>query len=116
MHTTHDEAYHSHYCEENIYKLAFKYKNLYVEGEDYDSYVVFISNDSKQTPLWDQKLAPVEGQPILWDYHVVFVIRSEEGASVIDLDTNLGYRVPFNEYVQKTFRPDVPLSDPKLAQ
>lgn len=112
----HDEAYHAHYCEENVYKLAYKYKNLICEGEEYDSYVVFISNDAKQTPLWEQNLAPAPGQPVVWDYHVVFMIRSEEGVSVIDLDTTLGYRVPFEEYMKKTFRPDVPLTNEEQIQ
>lgn len=113
---SHEEAYHSHYCEENIYKLAFKYKNLYAEAEDYDSYVVFISNDERAVPLWEQKTAPAFGRETLWDYHVIFVIRSAEGTTVIDLDSNLGYRVPFEEYVKKTFKPDMPMSEKKHEQ
>eukprot|EP01032_Pedospumella_encystans_P011195 gene11195-13033_t len=66
MYSEEDHSYHSHYSEENIYKLAYKYSNqTFEDGE----------------------------------------------AHVIDLDSTLGYRVPFAKYMKDTFHPDAPLAN-----
>lgn len=118
MYSDEDHSYHSHYSEENIYKLAFKYKNQFFDHEDSpnNSFVVFISNEDRHVPLWKQKVGMIEGQPVVWDYHVIFLIRNDEGLSVIDLDSSIGYRVPFDTYVQQTLRPDLQQKDESKQQ
>lgn len=37
-------------------------------------YVIFISSECKRTPVWHQK-AGIDGEPVLWDYHVVLVAK-----------------------------------------
>ncbi len=104
-----DHSYHAHYSEENVYKLAFTYKN----GKfDYDNgseaFVVFISNLTKHVPMWHQRIGPDDELPIMWDYHVIYVLFTDGEANVIDLDSKLGYRVPFEKYMKETFRPESP--------
>ncbi len=112
MYSEEDHSYHSHYSEENIYKLAYKYSNQTFEFKECDSFVVFISNENKHVPMWKQRLSSNEKEPVLWDYHVIYVIPNEDGeAHVIDLDSTLGYRVPFAKYMKETFHPDAPLAN-----
>ncbi|PIL30513.1 hypothetical protein GSI_07213 [Ganoderma sinense ZZ0214-1] len=80
-------VYTSCYCEENIYLLA---QNFLAEAHTqasrglawpWELYVVFISNRRKTVALWSQRLrAP---QVVVWDYHVVLVLRP--AASVPDI-------------------------------
>ncbi len=32
-------------------------------------YVVFVSNECRQVPVWNQRLADSRDEPVLWDYH-----------------------------------------------
>nr|XP_034957346.1 protein N-terminal glutamine amidohydrolase-like [Zootoca vivipara] len=52
------------YCEENVWKLCeyIRNQNLYPLEE---FYAVFISNDRRTVPLWEQR-AGVVGQPVIW--------------------------------------------------
>nr|VWP00499.1 Mitogen-activated protein kinase (EC [Ganoderma boninense] len=85
-----DSVYTSCYCEENIYLLA---QNFLAEAHTQTSrglawpweiYVVFISNRGKTVALWSQKLrAP---QVVVWDYHVVLVLRP--AASIPDIKSH----------------------------
>lgn len=96
--------YQSHYCEENVYKLAEAFVEDVRAGRRPDKgYAVFISNSEKACPIWRQKLS--EGDdPVVWDYHVVFMTKGE-GTSVIDLDTKLGFPCKFDHYAQSSFQP-----------
>jgi len=117
MYSNQDNSYHSHYSEENIYQLAFKYKNqIFDHDGSSESFVVFVSNDNLHVPLWKQRVSPNPDQPVLWDYHVIFLIRSESELTVIDLDSTMGYRVPFETYVKETFRPEFPLTNKDYKQ
>ena len=101
--------YRSHYCEENVYKLAHQYCNQ-TSKNDVSAFVVFVSNEVKQCPIWHQKLAARSGEPVLWDYHVIFCLIPRSNAStsvVIDLDTDMGFPIALMEYIRQSFRPEV---------
>ena len=79
--------YCSLFCEENVYKMAEHFSEcIHNSRQHSDSalgmrttassklYVVFISSESKQTPIWYQK-ACCGNRPVLWDYHVVLVAK-----------------------------------------
>lgn len=43
-------------------------------GEKLSIFAVFVSCESKQTPIWHQKLGSI-GEPVFWDYHVILVAK-----------------------------------------
>jgi hypothetical protein len=88
-------SYQPFYCEENIWQLVCDSRFA-----DRDRQALFIGNERAQVALWEQRLA-AEGEPIIWDYHVVACI---EGA-VWDLDTRLPLPSSLALYLARTFRP-----------
>ncbi|XP_057249137.1 protein N-terminal glutamine amidohydrolase isoform X1 [Beta vulgaris subsp. vulgaris] len=101
-----------YYCEENVYRLCKKLcSSGMADTEGSDLFVVFISNDKKQIPLWHQKASHRADGVILWDYHVICVQRKEDekSAQVWDLDSTLPFPSPLASYVSETFRPSFPL-------
>lgn len=70
--------YCSHFCEENVYKMAASIiDHMRSHRKHFSSaslFVIFISSECKRTPVWHQK-AGIEGEPVLWDYHVVLVAK-----------------------------------------
>jgi len=92
-----EPKYQANYCEENIWHLSNE-----PELEKLEKFAVVISNPAKCFAMWDQKLAAA-GEPVMWDYHVILVTRGEK-LEIWDLDTNLGYPVPAQEWVQKSFQ------------
>ena len=91
-----EPKYQANYCEENIWHLASE-----PELQDQERFVVFISNAGKCFAMWNQKCAP-DGQPVMWDYHVVLVARGED-LKIWDLDTVSGYPLPAQEWVKTSF-------------
>lgn len=95
-----------------MYKLC---KKLCAAGtavaEGSDLFVVFISNDKKQIPLWHQKASHRADGVILWDYHVICVQRkrNEESPQVWDLESTLPCPSPLKSYVAETFCPSFQL-------
>ncbi|KAJ6741811.1 hypothetical protein OIU85_015945 [Salix viminalis] len=62
------------YCEENVYFLLKKLcKDGVADADGSDLFVVFISNDMKQIPLWHQKASTRADGIILWDYHAICI-------------------------------------------
>ncbi|MQL86158.1 hypothetical protein Taro_018686 [Colocasia esculenta] len=98
------------YCEENIYFLC-KQLSLFgiAESEGHDLFVVFISNEEKQVPLWHQKASKRVDGLVVWDYHVICIqSRRREGdihPIVWDLDSTLPFPLPLNRYMAETFQP-----------
>ncbi|TVU19225.1 hypothetical protein EJB05_35363, partial [Eragrostis curvula] len=96
--------------EENIYMLC---KELIRTGVadpgGTDLYVVFISNEGKQVPLWHQKASHSDDGFICWDYHVICIqSRRNKGEAfdlVWDLDSNLPFPSPFLQYISNAIRP-----------
>ncbi|KEG12744.1 putative DREV methyltransferase [Trypanosoma grayi] len=110
--------YASHYCEENVYKLTEKlYADCGLPGDDV--FVVFVSNTSKQVPIWMQRLSGGDADnPVVWDYHVFAFVATAitttttiHNGWVYDSDTLLPYPCPAKQYVLESFRPQVLLRD-----
>lgn len=118
-----DAVYTSYYCEENIYLLAQSFSTDPDIIGTWDIFVVFISNSNKKVALWCQKLASAPQWPVVWDYHVVLVLRPRDhvlprnapeadGVTVLDgrtrswtydFDTCLDVPCTLQDYLNKTF-------------
>ncbi|KAG6580833.1 Protein N-terminal glutamine amidohydrolase, partial [Cucurbita argyrosperma subsp. sororia] len=102
------------YCEENVYFLCKKLcTNRMDDATGADLFVVFISNEKKQIPLWHQKASKREDGLVLWDYHVICVQRKTEGEFpfiVWDLDSTLPLPIPLGSYVSQAIRPSFQIS------
>ncbi|KAL8489533.1 hypothetical protein ACS0TY_025445 [Phlomoides rotata] len=102
-----------YYCEENVYLLCEKLRDDGIAKPDgSDLYVVIISNEKKQIPLWHQRASQRADGVILWDYHVICVQKRKESNLpdlVWDLDSTLPLPSPLATYVAETFRPSFPL-------
>ncbi|KAH0454143.1 hypothetical protein IEQ34_016067 [Dendrobium chrysotoxum] len=68
-------------------------------------------------PLWNQKASKSSDKLVIWDYHVICIQivnqkNAEEGRSshlIWDLDSNLPFPLPLDQYVSETFRLHLPL-------
>ncbi|GAB2267023.1 Protein N-terminal glutamine amidohydrolase [Dionaea muscipula] len=101
------------YCEENVYMLCKKLCTSGIaDAKGSDLFVVFISNEKKQIPLWHQKASHRADGVTLWDYHVICVQKKRDGDSpdlVWDLDSSLPFPSPLWRYVADSIRPSVQL-------
>jgi hypothetical protein len=100
-----DLLYCSQFCEENVYQMAVEVvkrvntnncdrvsspvssatsapvsNSIATPASSASFYAVLISSRCRQTPIWHQ-LAGTLDEPVLWDYHVIFVAK---GVSKID--------------------------------
>lgn len=112
------------YCEENIWRLAYRRTCIHAEATAIKYNVVFISNKPKCCPMFYQKASKCVSSPCFWDYHVVLLATSEtlpsvdntgsstvkvdtarvkETTYVLDLDSNLPYPCPLSLYLKETF-------------
>ncbi|CAN8286954.1 unnamed protein product [Cochlearia groenlandica] len=102
-----------YYCEENVYLLCKTLcENGVADSTGTDLFVVFISNEKKQVPLWHQKASKRADGIVLWDYHVICVQRkkgSESEPLVWDLDSTLPFPSPLASYVSETIQPSFQL-------
>jgi protein N-terminal glutamine amidohydrolase len=85
------------YCEENVWQLC---DDPRVPGDD--KQVVFISNAARRVAMWGQKAARDPHDPVVWDYHVILVSRSQIWR-VWDLDSALGLDVSFESWCSASF-------------
>jgi len=92
--------YCANYCEENIWHLAGE--SGLAEGS---RHVVMFTSRTRSVPVWCQKAAPGEDDPVFWDYHVILVVKSPSGGVVYDYDTRLPFPSSFESYVARTFGP-----------
>ena len=84
--------YCSHFCEENIYHMASRFQQRIDNDrtscgfsvEKVTIFVVFVSSESNQTPIWHQKLGNTD-EPVFWDYHVILVAKGLASSSVNQL-------------------------------
>lgn len=94
--------YVPYYCEENIWHLCQE-----DDFRAFDRKVVIISNDRRTCALWNQRAQPVPGEPVIWDYHVILLLASNEHAAtgwqVYDLDTFLDVPIALAQYIESTF-------------
>lgn len=96
-----------------MYLLCKKLReNGIANAEASDLFVVFISNEKKQVPLWRQKASNRADGAVLWDYHVICIQRksgSDLPPLVWDLDSSLPFPSPLATYVSETIRPSFSL-------
>ncbi|KAJ7738529.1 N-terminal glutamine amidase-domain-containing protein [Mycena maculata] len=96
-----ETIYTAFYCEENVYLLC-EALSMYEEVA-----AVIVSNRTKTVALWNQKLSR-DTQPVIWDYHVVLLLRSGDHQYwIYDFDTRLPFPCLLKDYLQHTFQ-DVP--------
>ncbi|XP_020591670.1 protein N-terminal glutamine amidohydrolase isoform X2 [Phalaenopsis equestris] len=107
-----------YYCEENVYFLCKKLGLIgLADPTALDLFVVFISNDDKKIPLWNQKASKSSDGLVIWDYHVICIQignqkNAEEGCAshlVWDLDSSLPFPLSLDQYISETFRPHLQL-------
>ncbi|XP_077241682.1 amino-terminal glutamine amidohydrolase isoform X2 [Tasmannia lanceolata] len=100
------------YCEENVYSLCKKLSSTGVARDDaFDLFVMFISNEDKQVPLWHQKASKRTDGLVVWDYHVICLQRYEVDSAlnqVWDLDSSLPLPAPLHQYVSEALQPSLP--------
>ena len=80
--------YCSHFCEENVYHMVRRFQqrtdndrsSCGLSREKVSIFAVFVSSESKQTPIWHQKLGN-RGAPVFWDYHVILVAKGLTSSS-----------------------------------
>lgn len=109
------------YCEENVWRLAYRKLHLKTKRQDKTEeqyFVAFISNASKNVPMFHQRASvSPEDTPCCWDYHVILIgvvssnknkRNTKQAAAVVyDLDTTLTpYPVPLSEYLDQSFSDD----------
>lgn len=95
----HGHPYQACYCEENIWQLALRLGDPAAE-------VCFITNADSTVAMWEQRAAP-EGEPLVWDYHVVLVRPRPEGWQVLDLDSRLPFPCPVETWLERSFQPSL---------
>lgn len=98
--------YHRYYCEENIWWLVQEPALSAVPR-----WVVFVSNDVRQVPMWQQRAAE-PSEHVVWDYHCLLVTESDQGPEVWDLDSRLALPTRLSDYLAHTFAP----LPPEVAQ
>ncbi|KAF9246118.1 N-terminal glutamine amidase-domain-containing protein [Melanogaster broomeanus] len=118
-----NSIYTSCYCEENIYLLVKRFLTPPENRQKWDVFAVFISNPTRTVALWNQRMASSRDTAVVWDYHVVLVLRSRSGGHhqppnlqqtsersiwIYDLDTQLP--VPCHWKEVRKFREDTKLS------
>ncbi|UJR25111.1 hypothetical protein I4U23_006470 [Adineta vaga] len=96
-------VYTSCYCEENIWKLCESWKEN--DPNHFNNlYAVFISNQHRQIPMWEQKSSIRDDHLVIWDYHVILVDKSSSPANIYDFDSTLSFPVSVNNYLQLVVR------------
>ncbi|KAL9546634.1 hypothetical protein MBANPS3_006574 [Mucor bainieri] len=98
------------YCEENIYMLCSEILKKRPELMD-DFSVLFISNDHRSVPLWQQRVGRGDEHVVLWDYHVVLYYKQDSEALIYDFDTLLPFPSPADFYALETFKPNMLVKD-----
>ncbi|XP_033515198.1 protein N-terminal glutamine amidohydrolase [Nicotiana tomentosiformis] len=100
-----------YYCEENVYLLCKKLcDDALANTNGSDLFIIFISNEKKQIPLWHQKASQRAEGVILWDYHVICVQKkgNENSSSLVwDLDSSLPIPSSLGSYVAESIRPSI---------
>ena len=123
-----NSTYTSCWCEENIYLLCQNFVEDQSLKDLWEMFAVFISNSDKtvsghnfvydlsqwqltcmrcfvKVALWYQKAAQIDRNPVIWDYHVVLLLRPRQGVEegiekdrtgswVYDFDTTLPVPCP----------------------
>ncbi|KAA1471327.1 hypothetical protein DENSPDRAFT_776332 [Dentipellis sp. KUC8613] len=117
-----DAIYTKNYCEENIYLLAQSLQNDPIVQAQWAVFPIVISNQTKTIALWSQQSRRPGEDVVVWDYHVILVLRprvapcssstptadamegyEHQQSWVYDFDTTLAKPCSWSEYVSQTF-------------
>lgn len=92
-----DYAHQPYYCEENIWHLC-QHKHFP------DSHVIVISSLGEYFPMLRQINEQQAELPVLWDYHVILLIRENKGdCYILDFNTSLPFCTPLKVYFEQSF-------------
>lgn len=94
--------YWPYYCEENIWHLCHD-----ARAQADARWVSFVSNAEQRVAMWRQRAALSDDEPVVWDYHVVLLVRHEAMWWIWDLDSTMGPRIEARAWLQGTFQPVV---------
>ncbi|XP_074661697.1 protein N-terminal glutamine amidohydrolase-like [Tubulanus polymorphus] len=91
------------FCEENVWKMCESIRKR-IPSELEKCYAVVLSNPNRTIPLWEQIASDDPEDPVVWDYHVIFLhVTDGDGSHVYDLDTRLSFPTSVATYVDKAF-------------
>jgi protein N-terminal glutamine amidohydrolase len=93
-----DPPYQPFYCEENIWLLAQDPR-----CGDGERLVALITGAEGHVAMWHQKPADGPGEPLLWDYHVVLLVRSATTWQVWDFESDLGMPLAAESWIAACF-------------
>jgi protein N-terminal glutamine amidohydrolase len=96
--TPNDPAYQPFYCEENIWLLAQDPR-----CGDGERLVALITGAEGHVAMWHQKPADGPSEPLLWDYHVVLLVRSNTTWHVWDFECDLGMPMAAESWITACF-------------
>ena len=100
-----ENEYTPYYCEENIYLLCKKFEEFVklTEPQNVQAYAVILTNPTKTIfHQYQRQGHKKHNYLVIWDYHVIFIIKKETITLVYDFDTILDYPCSFNEYFEKS--------------
>jgi hypothetical protein len=86
------------YCEENVWHACGELPSCVDEA-----LVAFISNPARLVAMWRQRSASSAEEPVIWDYHVILLMRREIAWRVLDPDSALPTPAPVAPYLEATF-------------
>ena len=95
--------YAAFYCEENVWWLAQDPRFAALARD-----VVLVTNAQRSVAVFAQRAGPGPDRGVVWDYHVVLVVRRPAGAEIWDLDCALGAPVPAATWLDASFARAVP--------
>ena len=90
-------AYHSRYCEENIWWLCQQPDLIH------SNVLVIAAAEAECFPILCQREANAPDEPLLWDYHVVLLWHTSHQAYILDFDTTLPFCTPLERYFEQSF-------------
>ncbi len=88
------------FCEENIWHLSHALRD---EGFKEDNMtILFLTNKNKQIAIFKQLSAELE-QAVIWDYHVVLMVKIKQSHYIFDFDTGLDFITSYEHYTKQSF-------------
>ena len=94
-----DYCYTSLFCEENIWHLARSLIDEAIKEEDI--HILFLTNKNKQIAIFNQ-LSAEPKQPVIWDYHVILMVKIEGVHYIFDFDTRLDFITSYEFYIKNS--------------
>ena len=92
-----DYYYTSLFCEENIWHLAQSLINESITESAI--HIIFLSNKNQQIALFNQ-LSAAKEHAVIWDYHVVLVVKMKGSHYLFDFDSRLPFVSHYESYLK----------------